>query len=81
MTATTRRQLTLAAPVLESALAEFARYYMGNDDPDGMASDLLLILNEYIDTDLLYGLAQRLSDEVADAVDIDGQDEPDDPDA
>ena len=77
MTATTRRQLTLAAPVLESALAEFARYYMGNDDPDGMASDLLLILNEYVDTDALYGLAQRLSDEVADAVDIDEQDEPD----
>ena len=76
MTATTRRQLTLAAPVLESALAEFARYYMGNDDPDGMASDLLLILNEYVDTDALYGLAQRLSDEVADAVDIDEQDEP-----
>ena len=77
MATTTRRQLTLAAPVLESALAEFARYYMGNDDPDGMASDLLLILNEYVDTDALYGLAQRLSDEVADAVDIDEQDEPD----
>ena len=77
MATTTRRQLTLAAPVLESALAEFARYYMGNDDPDGMASDLLLILTEYVDTDALYGLAQRLSDEVADAVDIDEQDEPD----
>ena len=77
MTATTRRQLTLAAPVLESALAEFARYYMGNDDPDGMASDLLLILNEYVDTDALYGLAQRLSDEVADCVDLDAQDQPD----
>lgn len=77
MTATTRRQLTLAAPVLESALAEFARYYMGNDDPDGMASDLLLILNEYVDTDALYGLAQRLSDEVSDAVALDAQDQPD----
>jgi hypothetical protein len=77
MATTTRRQLTLAAPVLESALAEFARYYMGNDDPDGMASDLLIILNEYVDTDALYGLAQRLSDEVSDAVDIDAQDEPD----
>lgn len=77
MATTTRRQLTLAAPVLESALAEFARYYMGNDDPDGMASDLLLILNEYVDTDALYGLAQRLSDEVSDAVALDGQDEPD----
>ena len=75
MTATTRRQLTLAAPVLESALAEFARYYMGNDDPDGMASDLLIILNEYVDTDELYGLAQRLSDEVSDNVALDGQDE------
>ena len=77
MPTTTRRQLTLAAPVLESALAKFARYYMGNDDPDGMASDLLLILNEYVDTDALYGLAQRLSDEVSDAVDMDDQDEPD----
>ena len=77
MTATTRRQLTLAAPVLESALAEFARYYMGNDDPDGMASDLLIILNEYVDTDELYGLAQRLSDEVFDNIELDGQDEAD----
>lgn len=76
MATTTRRQLTLAAPVLESALAEFARYYMGNDDPDGMASDLLIILNEYVDTDALYGLAQRLSDEVSDAVALDAQDEP-----
>ena len=77
MTATTRRQLTLAAPVLESALAEFARYYMGNDDPDGMASDLCLLLHEYVDTDALDELARHLSDEVSDAIDMDAQNEPD----
>ena len=77
MTATTRRQLTLAAPVLESALAEFARYYMGNDDPDGMASDLVLLLSEYVDLDTLDGLAQHLSDDVADCVALDAQDQPD----
>lgn len=63
-------------PQLESALATFARYYMGNDDPEGMASDLLLILDRFIDVDQLQGLAQQLEDEVSDAKQHD-EDEPD----
>ena len=63
-------------PQLESALASFARYYMGNDDPEGMASDLLLILDRIIDVDQLQGLAQQLEDEVSDAKQHD-EDEPD----
>ena len=63
-------------PQLESALASFARYYMGNDDPEGMASDLLLILDRFIDVDQLQGLAQQLEDEVSDAKQHD-EDEPD----
>ena len=63
-------------PQLESALASFARYYMGNDDPEGMASDLLLILDRIIDTDQLEGLAQQLEDEMSDAKQHD-EDEPD----
>ena len=63
-------------PQLESALASFARYYMGNDDPEGMASDLLLILDRFIDVDQLQGLAQQLEDEVSDAKQLD-EDEPD----
>ena len=61
---------------LESALATFARYYMGNDDPEGMASDLLLILDRIIDVDQLQGLAQQLEDEVSDAKQHD-EEEPD----
>ncbi|WP_339338498.1 hypothetical protein [uncultured Oceanicoccus sp.] len=64
-------------PQLESALASFARYYMGNDDPEGMASDLLLILDRIIDVDQLQGLAQQLEDEVSDAKQLDAEDEPD----
>ena len=63
-------------PQLESALASFARYYMGNDDPEGMASDLLLILDRLIDVDQLQGLAQQLEDEVSDAKQVD-EEEPD----
>ena len=63
-------------PQLESALASFARYYMGNDDPEGMASDLLLILDRFIDVDQLQGLAQQLEDEVSDAKQHD-EEEPD----
>ena len=63
-------------PQLESALASFARYYMGNDDPEGMASDLLLILDRIIDVDQLQGLAQQLEDEVSDAKQHD-EEEPD----
>ena len=63
-------------PQLESALATFARYYMGNDDPEGMASDLLLILDRFIDVDQLQGLAQQLEDEISDAKQHD-EEEPD----
>ena len=63
-------------PQLESALASFARYYMSNDDPEGMASDLLLILDRFIDVDQLQGLAQQLEDEISDAKQHD-EEEPD----
>ena len=60
---------------LESALASFARYYMGNDDPEGMASDLLIILDRFIDVDQLEGLAEQLTDEVEEAQRLDGEEE------
>lgn len=61
---------------LESALASFARYYMGNDDPEGLASDLLIILSEVIDTDAIAKpLGQALDDEVEVNQRLDGEDE------
>lgn len=65
---------------LESALASFARYYMGNDDPEGMASDLLIILDRFIDVDQLEGLAEQLTDEVEEAQRLDGEEEEAEPD-
>lgn len=63
---------------LESALASFARYYMSNDDPAGLASDLLLILDRFVDINQLDGLAQQLADELSDAKQQDKEDqEPD----
>jgi hypothetical protein len=67
-------------PQLESALASFARYYMGNDDPEGMASDLLLILDRFADVDQLEGLAEQLTVEVEDAQRLDGVEEEEEPD-
>ena len=67
-------------PQLESALASFARYYMGNDDPEGMASDLLIILDRLIDVDQLKGLAEQLTDEVEEAQRLDGEEEEEEPD-
>ena len=61
---------------LESALASFARYYMGNDDPEGLASDLLIILSEVIDTDAIAKpLGQALDDEVEVNQRLDGEEE------
>ena len=65
---------------LDTALARFARYYMNNDDHEGLASDLLLILQEYLpdDLDAISGkLAWRLDDELADLEAIDAEDEAD----
>ena len=67
-------------PQLESALASFARYYMGNDDPEGMASDLLIILDRFTDVDQLEGLAEQLTDEVEEAQRLDGEEEEEEPD-
>jgi|TARA_R100000030_G_scaffold36430_1_gene27242 hypothetical protein len=65
---------------LDTALARFARYYMSNDDHEGLASDLLLILQEFIPDDLdaiSSRLAWRLDDELADIEAIDAEDEAD----
>ena len=61
---------------LESALASFARYYMGNDDLEGMASDLVILLEQYVSDGVLADLAQHLLDEVSDAKQHD-EEEPD----
>ena len=66
---------------LESALASFARYYMGNDDPEGLASDLLIILSEVIDTDAIAKpLGQALDDEVEVNQRLDGEEDKEEPD-
>ena len=65
---------------LDTALARFARYYMGNDDHEGLASDLPLILQEFIPDELdaiSSRLAWRLDDELADIEAIDAEDEAD----
>ena len=66
---------------LESALTSFARYYMSNDDPEGLASDLLIILSEVIDTDAIAKpLGQALDDEVQVNQRLDGEEEEDEQD-
>ena len=63
---------------LDTALARFARYYMNNDDHEGLASDFLLILQEHLPDELdaiSSQLAWRLDDELADLEAIDAEDE------
>ena len=65
---------------LDTALARFARCYMNNDDHEGLASDLLLILQEFIPDELdaiSTKLTWRLDDEVNELLAIEAEDEPD----
>lgn len=68
-------------PKLETALAAFAEQYGKNQDWQGVSSDLLLILNEFIDVDTIsHALAARLLAEVASLQQLDLEDEEDEPD-
>lgn len=68
-------------PNLETALAAFAEQYGKNQDWQGVSSDLLLILGEFIDTDTIsHALTARLLAEVASLQQLDAEDEENEPD-
>ncbi len=70
-------------PNLEAALAAFAEQYGKNEDWQGVSSDLLLILGEFIDTDTIsHALTARLLAEVASLqqLDLEDEEEEDEPD-
>ena len=68
-------------PKLEAALSAFAEQYGKNQDWQGVSSDLLLILNEFIDVDTIsHALTARLLAEVASLQQLDAEDEEEEPD-
>ncbi len=62
--------------MLQANLAAYAARYMQNDDPEGLASDLILTLSEYVDVESIsYALGRNLGRQVEQLIELDEQDD------